>query len=1396
MIYLFDNEERLLKVVRRNAIKSALQKYALTTDNYVSDRLTVEMKALNDDEFEKVEYMAIQSMEDTHLFHYFYIAQKSTKGEISTFTGVQSGIEELRKTPVFDKRPKNTPAKPVINELLQGTNWQAHFIADTTNHSTNFYYTSVFDALKKLCKVWGLEMQFFVEMNSNGIGARYIDFKKKIGKAVGKRVVYGHNALEILKEVERTNIFTALIGRGKGEQVSSAEESGKGGDGYGRKITFEDVVWSKAKGDPLDKPKGQKYLEIPEMTRTYGIKNSDGTMRPKIGFTEFNEEEDPNELIKLTYQTLINSARPQLTLKTSSVYLRGVKIGDTIRVVRHDKKLDYDTRIFEITFNRLNNQSSDIKLGDQIGESSSSKVQAVADKAVEEFINNEFNSFIENLPDFIKTADGFNTNWYSTEDPVKKYPKKVLINDIWYKPDPEHEGHKIMLRWTGEVWEEILRTYNEVSLREKIDQKFNELKQAMDQQSAKTEQQINDALNKSGLGKLADDAKKIAEQAKGELETIKQQNQTAQNELTTFKTKIQADLDGKPSKAEVTELIDGVKEKFTTNIGLRNYVLGTGKPANVGNNTKLYTFSKDSHGWGTDQKLRLSFDYQAENSVQKFRINRVVRYKNGQAQWDYAMNNLTTGKQFIDVSSEKTGKYSEPFIWKGYTKGNPEDIESIEFYLNLDEGSGNVQIKNLIVSAGTNETDWVPAPEDQEYLVTQAQAEFERTAQGLKTKLDTISTNFNPDGTTSEKFNRFLETKTAEGISRERAEFGKNYVAKNTYNEKISEIEQKFNQTDGQLSQFATYKNGLDGQYATITRELSDNKRAYSDFARTSDVFVQAFGTVGSEIASNISRMVLNDQIFQTEIGKYVTDDNNLIVNSMTMVTNTLVNANRNGVEVALNDGVFSIKAQGLTGFNFTGFSLPIYVKKIYRGETYTLGFRYRFKAYPDHSFAFNVKNHKLNKILLNAEIGKNRPPLDEWTEFQQTFTVREDFLFGEDRNFPFYIYLVKNGWVEFKEPILVRGSRTGPYKPSQFDDAYKSSGEAKELASNAQAKAIQVAQGTEAVRTQVTQLNNSYSIRNLNSAGDVLGQLNLNPDGSIKINEGLLSIGEKTYIKDGVIKGAMIAKAQIDTAHIKEIDASQANIFNLNVNNINGLNAEFIKAKIEYALVDWLRGKTISAINDKTVFNLNDGRLAFHDNNTGIFRDEENASSQGMMFLNNPVYVNGRTMINSKVVIGADRRDNDVNQNWNHGGFNGMIVDTIRGVGTGDHENADKVTFVGDRFNFTHSYDYDPNTGSNPYGWRLSTWGAVTIAPFGTNGRNTNMQAGDFLLINNGNNGVWLRQVLRTLKTALQHFVNAGFVTDTFTIPRTGAQMQVALHSSIRNAVANSLRDFDKLEI
>ncbi|MCG4823782.1 phage tail spike protein [Streptococcus gordonii] len=1240
MIYLFDINERLLKVIRKPAIKSALQKYSLTTDNYVSERLTAEVKALNDDELELVEYMAIQSIEDPHLFNYFYVAQKSTKDQITTFTGVQSGIEELRKTPVYDKRPKSTQAEPVINELLQGTNWQARYIAETALHSTNFYYTSVFEALKKLCKVWGLEMQFFVEMNGNGIGARYIDFKKKIGEAVGKRVVYGHNALEILQEVERTNIFTAIVGRGKGEQVSSAEESGKGGDGYGRKITFEDVVWSKAKGDPLDKPKGQKYLEIPEMTQRYGIKNSDGSIRPKIGFVDFGEEEDPNELIKLTYQSLITASRPQLTLKTSSVYLKGVKIGDTIRVVRHDRKLDYDTRIFEITINRLNDQSTDTKLGDRTGESSTSKAQSVADKAIDEFINNEFNSFIQDLPDYIRTADGFNTNWYSEEDPTKKYPKKVMINDIWYKPDPEHEGHKIMLRWTGEVWEEILRTYNEVSLREKIDQKFAELKQAMDEQNAVNEQRITDILKKSDLGRLAEDAKKIAESAKSEIDNIKQKSESVGSELTDFKEKVQTELDGKPNLAKVTELINGVKEQFSS-VGLRNYVLGTGTPKTAGNRENVYTLSKDTFAWTPDKDLRLSFDYSTDESVKKFRIRRSVTFKNGAVQMDDAINQYTTGSLSIDATAQKSGRYSQPLGWYRYYSGTAEDVERIDYYVQIDEGSGNVTIKNMMLSTGTNDPDWVPAIEDQQNMVTQAQAEFERTANGLETRLNAISTNFNPDGSASEKFNKYIEHKTAEGLEKERIEISKGYVAKSAYTEKINEIEQHFNLTDSKVAQFATYKNGLDGQYATITKQLSDNQTAYSEFKRTSDTLVQTFGTTGDQIANNVSRMVLNSQLIQTEVAKIRVGGRNLMTGTKEFSGDWF-----NKAKWTLEDE----KYLGLSVYSrqeeWLGLSEIVEVRV---GETYT--FSAYVKSSIDNDLVFMYLDNRL--VEPRASLSLTRKDIQvgtNWKRVSATFSVTKAGLMT-----PRFERNNKNAKLYVAGYKLELGNVQSDWSQADEDVDAK----------------------TEAVRTQVTQLNNSYSIRNLTSAGDVLGQLNLNPDGSIRINEGLLSIGKKTYIEDGVIKGAMIAKAQIDTAHIKEIDASQANIYGLNVNNISGLNAEFIKAKIEFALIEWLKGKRISAINDKTVFDLNEGTLNLYTNTGTIRRIDDTSSSQFLQFAQAGFI--GEYMRDSKaarIVIGTnhDRTENTQNES-----FAGSRLWS----GSKDGVQESLYEFVGDRIIF-----------------------------------------------------------------------------------------------------------------
>lgn len=277
-----------------------------------------------------------------------------------------------------------------------------------------------------------------------------------------------------------------------------------------------------------------------------------------------------------------------------------------------------------------------------------------------------------------------------------------------------------------------------------------------------------------------------------------------------------------------------------------------------------------------------------------------------------------------------------------------------------------------------------------------------------------------------------LQNKVTEGV--------KSVDGDTIYSKIVSKVTQQF-VTVGQFDALDRVQNDMGRDLIGLSNKITAQTIEYNKLTESNKIYERIIGKTESEASEKLSRLVMSSDIFQTEVGRYVTDDNNLIVNSMTMSTNTLVGNNNPNASVSVTDGIFTIKAQGLTGYNWTGFTLPIYVKKVYHGETYTLGFKYRIREYPDVSFAFNIKNHGLNKTLTWSNIGENRPPLDEWQEFQKTFTMQEDFAFGEDANYPFYIFLSKNGWIEFKEPILVRGSRTGPYKPSQFDDAFEKHG-------------------------------------------------------------------------------------------------------------------------------------------------------------------------------------------------------------------------------------------------------------------------------------------------------------------------------------------------------------------
>ena len=284
--------------------------------------------------------------------------------------------------------------------------------------------------------------------------------------------------------------------------------------------------------------------------------------------------------------------------------------------------------------------------------------------------------------------------------------------------------------------------------------------------------------------------------------------------------------------------------------------------------------------------------------------------------------------------------------------------------------------------------------------------------------------------------------------------------------------------------------------------------------------------------------------------------------------------------------------------------------------------------------------------------------------------------------------------------------------------------------AENAQTRAAQVAeqarqvqQTAEATRTQVTQLAGSYSIRNLTSAGDVLGQLNLNKDGSIKLNEALIAIGEKTYVKDGVIKKAMIGNGQIGTAHIGEIDASIARLINVSAKNIvsDGLTANII------------RGGVLASINGKLKFDLDNSTVESTSDESVVKRIGSGANFPTQFLKFSKGWVQGRSQPVGMTILGANRYGDGRSEDGNSGGFTGIRIWS----GSNAEGYADSVDVVGDEIVLCDSPFQNRN------GWLMKTTYSDTSLFAITNKRNSRIYAGDFLFEKAGGGNASLRQIL-----------------------------------------------------
>ena len=502
-----------------------------------------------------------------------------------------------------------------------------------------------------------------------------------------------------------------------------------------------------------------------------------------------------------------------------------------------------------------------------------------------------------------------------------------------------------------------------------------------------------------------------------------------------------------------------------------------------------------------------------------------------------------------DIWFEKNGLYDRMYVWNGSQwekRIDTEDVDKIK--KEVDKQISDAQ-------TSTNQA------------IAQANAKAEEALKKAGTLPDTskLSDQIKQQILSSPD----LQNKVTEGV--------KSVDGDTIYSKIVTKLSNDFadkNTVSGLLRDTSNIYDKVDRQENTIrTQTIEFNKLTESN-----KLYERILGKSETEAPDKLSRLVMSSEIFQTEVGKYVTSDNNLIVNSETMDQHVLVNENRPGVNVSVNNGIFTIKVQGLTSRNWSGFTLPIYVRKIYRGETYSVGFKYRVRGALDDVFNVIIKNHVLNRAAFTATAARSNTPVsDEWKEFQGTFYMSSDFEFGNHRNLPFYVYLTKNGWVEIKEIMLVRGSRTGPYKPSQFDDAFAE---------------------TKAVRTQMSLLAGSWAVRNLNSNGDVLNSINVLADGTNRIDGRLTHITGQTVIDEAVIDSANLKKVSASKISGGEADFAKMTVVNFDAKNVTSGTFTGLT----------FRGGIVEAINGAMRIDLSNANTDYYQNATISFWGNNNA--------------------------------------------------------------------------------------------------------------------------------------------------------------------------------------------
>ncbi|MDS5153499.1 phage tail spike protein [Streptococcus pneumoniae] len=207
------------------------------------------------------------------------------------------------------------------------------------------------------------------------------------------------------------------------------------------------------------------------------------------------------------------------------------------------------------------------------------------------------------------------------------------------------------------------------------------------------------------------------------------------------------------------------------------------------------------------------------------------------------------------------GMYKGSADWKyitftyDYSEKTNFDQLKTSLRFNLEGAtSGTAWVTGIKVEIGSVTTDWSPAPEDADGLITEAKATFERTAQGLRTDLSAIQEYVNKDGQRQEALQRYTREESARQATAVRELVNRDFVGKATYQEDVKGINQRIEAVKTSAnkdiaSQIASYRQSVDGKFTDISSQITTYKQ-----------------DVGGQISGLSNRLTSSEQGTTTQI--------------------------------------------------------------------------------------------------------------------------------------------------------------------------------------------------------------------------------------------------------------------------------------------------------------------------------------------------------------------------------------------------------------------------------------------------------------------------------------------------------------------------------------------------